>query len=49
MYSETQVLVEVPIEIRIQNSDMSEEQKTQFLNMLGYFTLEELEELRDIL
>jgi len=49
MFSVSEVLVEVPLENRIRESDMSERQQDQFVNMLGYFTESELEELRDLL
>lgn len=49
MLSVTEVLVEVPIESVIRQSDMPQKQQEQFVNMLAYFTPEELEDLRDIL
>lgn len=48
MFSVSEVLVEVPLENRIRESDMSAKQQDQFVNMLGYFTAEELEELREL-
>lgn len=49
MFSVSEVLIEVPLENRIRQSDMSLRQQDQFVNMLGYFTNEELEELRGLL
>lgn len=48
MFSISEVLIEVPLENRIRESDMSLRQQDQFVNMLGYFTVEELEELREL-
>lgn len=49
MFSVSEVLVEVPLENRIRQSDMSARQQDQFVNMLGYFTTEELQELQELL
>ena len=49
MFSVSEVLVEVPLENRIRQSDMSARQQDQFVNMLGYFTPEELQELQELL
>lgn len=49
MFSVTEVLVEVPLENRIRESDMSLHQQEQFLNMMAYLTEDELEELRGVL
>ncbi len=49
MFSVSEVLVEVPLENRIRASDMPLKQQEQFMNMLAYFTQEELEELKEVL
>jgi hypothetical protein len=49
MFSVTEVLVEVPIETKIRASDMPVRQQEQFMNMLAYFTQDELEELKEVL
>lgn len=49
MFSVTEVLVEAPIESIIRESDMPKWQQEQFVNMLSYFTQDELDELRNIL
>lgn len=49
MFSVTEILVEAPLENRIRESDMSPHQQDQFLNMLAYFTQDELNELKEIL
>lgn len=44
------VLVQAPIEQRIQNSvQLSEEQKKSFLRLLSYFTPDEIRELEGLL
>ncbi|MDQ1344183.1 MAG: hypothetical protein QG650_903 [Patescibacteria group bacterium] len=44
------VLVEVPIESRIRaSSQLSDEQKKDFINLLSYFTSSELRELETLL
>lgn len=44
------VLVQAPIELRIQNSvEISEEQKRSFLNLLSYLTPGEIRELESLL
>jgi hypothetical protein len=48
MFSVSEVLIEVPLENRIRQSDMSVRQQDQFVNMLGYFTVEELQELQEL-
>jgi hypothetical protein len=48
MFSVSEVLVEVPLENRIRESDMSAKQRDEFVNMLGYFTESELAELGEL-
>lgn len=48
MFSVSEVLVEVPLENRIRGSDMPSKQQDQFVNMLGYFTEQELAELQEL-
>lgn len=47
MFSVSEVLVEISIEERIRLSErLSEEERSQFLKLLNYFTPSELEDLR---
>ena len=50
MTDTSQILVEVPIIDKITDSTtLTEEEKEQFLNLICYFTPEEIEDLRGLL
>lgn len=42
-------LIEMPIQVKIEQSDLSPEEKRHFINLLSYFTPDEIDELRSIL
>jgi hypothetical protein len=49
MYDVSSTIVEIPLENKIVDSDMTESEQRQFLNLLSYLTPEEQAELRAIL